>query len=52
MLIFNGLNEAMNEIIHQYLSAKKAREVLQWSPKYSIDDGLTETIDWYKKLLV
>lgn len=43
------LNEAKNEIKHQYLSAKKARTILNWRPKYSIDDALKETIEWYKK---
>lgn len=45
------LNEGSNEIKHQYLSAKKARDILGWSPKYSIDDGLNKTIDWYKNFL-
>ncbi|MDO5518069.1 MAG: GDP-mannose 4,6-dehydratase [Clostridium sp.] len=45
------LNQGSNEIKHQYLSAKKAREVLGWAPKYSIDEGLVKTIEWYKKFL-
>ena len=45
------LNQGSNEIIHQFLSAKKARTVLGWSPNYSIDDGLTKTIEWYKDFL-
>jgi CDP-glucose 4,6-dehydratase len=44
-------NEAANEIRHQYLSAKKAREYLNWTPRFSLDEGLTETIKWYKALL-
>ena len=44
-------NEAPNEILHQYLSAKKAREVLKWKPEFSLDEGLGRTIDWYKKFL-
>ena len=43
------LNEAKNEIKHQYLSAKKARKMLDWKPKYKLDDGLKETISWYKQ---
>lgn len=42
------LNRATNEIKHQYLSAQKARELLQWEPEYSLERGLAETIDWYK----
>ncbi|MGB5967771.1 MAG: GDP-mannose 4,6-dehydratase [Spirulinaceae cyanobacterium] len=45
------LNQVKNEIKHQYLSAKKARELLNWHPKYSLDEGLKETIDWYKIFL-
>ena len=45
------LNEASNEIRHQYLSAKKAREALGWTPLYSLDQGLVETIAWYKEFL-
>jgi CDP-glucose 4,6-dehydratase len=42
------LNEAKGEIQHQYLTATKARERLGWKPKYSIDDALMQTIDWYR----
>ena len=42
-------NKASNEILHQYLSAEKAREILGWSPKYSLDQGLLETIEWYRE---
>lgn len=42
------LNQAKNEIIHQYLSAEKARKMLNWYPKYSLEEGLKETIEWYQ----
>lgn len=42
------LNEARGEIQHQYLSAAKAREMLKWSPRYSIEEALKETVDWYQ----
>ncbi|HBK23937.1 MAG TPA: sugar dehydratase, partial [Planktothrix sp. UBA10369] len=45
------LNQAQNEIKHQYLSAKKAREMLNWKPQYSIDECLQETIKWYQDFL-
>lgn len=45
------LNQGSNEIIHQYLSAKKARTILGWSPNYTIDEGLSKTIEWYKDFL-
>jgi CDP-glucose 4,6-dehydratase len=43
------LNETSNEIRHQYLSAKKAHEVLGWRPMFSLDQGLERTLDWYTK---
>ncbi len=44
-------NQANNEIRHQYLSAGKAREVLGWQPLYTLDDGLSKTITWYREFL-
>lgn len=40
--------EARNEITHQYLSAAKARRMLDWSPCYQLDEALAETISWYR----
>jgi CDP-glucose 4,6-dehydratase len=45
------LNQAEHEIRHQYLSAKKARKLLGWKPKYNLDEALKETIEWYTKFL-
>jgi CDP-glucose 4,6-dehydratase len=42
------LNETSNEIRHQYLSAEKARRVLNWKPLFNLDDALALTINWYK----
>lgn len=44
-------NEASNEIIHQYLSAEKARTMLGWSPLFSLESGLTRTVRWYREFL-
>ncbi|MEA2695901.1 MAG: CDP-glucose 4,6-dehydratase [Myxococcales bacterium] len=41
-------NEASNEIVHQYLSAAAARRDLGWSPRFTLEDGLRRTIDWYR----
>ena len=41
-------NEANNEIRHQYLTAAKAREMLNWSPLFTLDAALGETVDWYR----
>jgi len=43
------LNEAKNEIAEQYLSAEKARQLLNWKPLFDIDEGLQRTVDWYKQ---
>jgi CDP-glucose 4,6-dehydratase len=42
-------NETSNEIRHQYLSAEKARRQLDWSPLFTLDEALLQTIDWYRK---
>ena len=44
-------NDATNEIRHQYLSAEKARRLLNWSPLFTLEQGLERTIDWYRKHL-
>jgi CDP-glucose 4,6-dehydratase len=45
-------NEASNEIIHQYLSATKAKTMLGWEPMFHLDQALHQTIDWYKEFLI
>jgi CDP-glucose 4,6-dehydratase len=42
------LNEAKAEIPAQCLSAARARRELGWAPQFSMEDSLTETVDWYK----
>lgn len=44
-------NEATGEIRLQYLSAALARERLGWAPRFTLDEGLTRTIAWYRRLL-
>jgi CDP-glucose 4,6-dehydratase len=44
-------NEAQNEIQHQYLSAAKARRMLNWAPLFTLQQGLSLTVDWYKEFL-
>lgn len=44
-------NTARGEIPSQYLSAAKAHRILDWKPQYSLDEGLQETIDWYRTFL-
>ncbi len=44
-------NEASGEILKQCLSAEKSRKVLDWMPQFSLEDGLRETITWYRGFL-
>lgn len=39
---------AMHEIPHQYLSAAKARTMLGWQPRHTLDEGLQKTVAWYR----
>jgi CDP-glucose 4,6-dehydratase len=50
-LDFDVRNEASNEIPHQYLSAKRAREQLGWQPLFSLEDGLNRTVNWYEEFV-
>jgi len=45
------LGEATHEIKHQWLSAAKARTMLDWAPEFSFDEGLDRTITWYRSYL-
>jgi CDP-glucose 4,6-dehydratase len=40
-----------NEILRQYLSAEKARTILNWKPLFDLDQGLERTIAWYQDFL-
>jgi len=44
-------NETTNEILKQSLSAEKARQVLGWSPIFTLEQGLDRTIAWYRAFL-
>ena len=44
-------NEVSNEIREQYLSSRRAREVLGWAPLFTLDQGLDRTIRWYTEYL-
>jgi CDP-glucose 4,6-dehydratase len=46
-LVPDILNEASYEIREQYLDCTKARKMLDWEPKYTMEGGLRETITWY-----
>ena len=39
---------ATNEIPHQALSAEKARRLLDWKPRYAVQEAMGETVAWYR----
>lgn len=45
------LNQASGEIRDQSLLAKKAEKMLGWKRRYSIEEGLDQTIAWYREFL-
>ena len=42
------LDQAQHEIKNQYLDAAKAREVLDWQPLFTLQQGLRLSIEWYR----
>ncbi len=45
------LADAPNEIQAQYLDSSRAHRVLDWAPRYSLMEGLRETLGWYRAFL-
>lgn len=45
------LNQASNEIRHQFLSSERARRVLNWRPRFTLESGLDRTLTWYREFL-
>lgn len=45
------LNQATHEIPRQYLDCAKATARLGWAPTHSFEEGLRETIAWYREHL-
>lgn len=45
------LGQAKDEIKDQYLDASKARRELGWSVRWGLENGLRETVGWYRRLL-
>lgn len=44
-------NTARAEIRNQYLDSRKARAVLNWTPQWTLEAGLRETVEWYLPFL-
>ena len=45
------LNQASHEIRHQFLSAERARTILDWRPQFTLETGLDRTLAWYREFL-
>ena len=45
------LDQVRAEIRDQYLDSAKARQVLGWAPRHTLDQGLQKTIAWYRRFL-
>ncbi len=48
-LLVGALPKRPGEARHFFCNNEKAKKLLGWSPKISLDEGLEITIDWYKK---
>lgn len=49
-IIIEILNNCQNEIGEQFLSYEKINKRFGWKPQHRIEEGLKETIDWYKEI--
>jgi len=43
------LNQASHEIAKQYLASEKAHRLLGWRAQYSLEEGLRQTLAWYRE---
>ncbi len=43
-----GKGQIIGEIQDQYLCSEKAKRLLNWAPRYSLEEGLRETWKWYQ----
>jgi len=50
-LLIGVLPKRSGETEHFFCSNKKAKELLGWYPKITLDEGLEKTINWYKENL-
>lgn len=45
---FRILNKGKYEIKHQYLDSSKAKKIIKWRSKFTLEEGLRKTINWYR----
>jgi nucleoside-diphosphate-sugar epimerase len=46
--LFGELEERPNEIPRLFGDSSKARALLDWSPRLTLEEGLTSTIEWFR----
>lgn len=47
-LLIGALSKRPGEAVHFFCNNEKARKLLEWTPKISLNDGLERTISWYE----
>lgn len=47
-LKYRVVNSQQNEIPRQSLNYEKVRKTLDWKPKFTFEQGIKETFEWYK----
>ncbi len=47
--LFGSIKYRENESMSLYADINKAKKLLNWKPIYKIDEGLKETINWYRE---
>ena len=47
----NRVRPDKSEVMELICDNSKAQQLLGWSPKYSLDEGLVETIEWMRKYI-
>lgn len=47
--LIKGKGKLKGELDKQYLSSKKAQRMLSWHARVTLEEGLLETIEWYRR---
>jgi len=45
----NRIRPEKSEVLNLICDNSKAKSMIGWSPRYSLDEGLKETIDWVRQ---
>ena len=47
--IYGGVNYRQGESMKLYANIKKAKDILNWEPKFKFKDSLKKVISWYQE---